>query len=389
MPVAVTDADDLRARFEADRHAIEARFNGNEPTGAIREIGPGLSDPHDGGRTVRIVTLESGLRLVFKPRPVAMEAAFHDLISWCNAELGLPPLRAGGVLDRGSYGWMEWIEAAPCQDQAEVERYFERAGMLLALAWVLDATDLHFGNVIVCGEHPVLVDLETLLHPRWPGEERTVLDTGLVPTWIAGPDGGLYDVSGFGAIDVQRHAGELVPLEQNVVRLRGKVISPAEQARETIGGFRRMTSSLVARRQELLEPDHPLQAFDQLPVRVILRHTLTYRAARAAGSPPTGGLLRARPEPAVLAAIEDAERRALAQGDIPAFRASTGSTAWRISPGDIARDCFVEAPFTGMIDRLMALDLATCQQAEAVIRTALSLWRLRGLVDPAPDRPPA
>ncbi len=378
---------ELHRRFDADRRAIEAGFNHGQPVGAILNVGPGLSDPHDGGKTVRIVTFASGLRLVFKPRPVALEAAFHALISWCNADLGGPHLRAGVVLDRGDHGWMEWIEAAPCHDEAAVNRYFERAGMLIAIAWILDATDLHFGNVIACGEHPVLVDLETLLQPRWPGEERTVLDTGLVPAWIAGPDGKLYDVSGFGAVDAQRYAGELVPLEQNVVRLRGKVISPAQHERAIIEGFRHVASSFVARRQELLAPDHPLHAFNHLPVRVIFRHTLTYRAARAAGLPPVDPLLHAHPEAATLTAIEDAERGALSQGDIPAFRASTGSRMWRV--GDEARDCFVAASFDGLMDRIGALDLATCERAEAVLRTALSLWQLRNLVEPAGHHPPA
>ncbi|NEE32664.1 DUF4135 domain-containing protein, partial [Streptomyces sp. SID7982] len=44
-------------------------------------------------------------------------------------------------------------------------QFYRRQGALLALLHALDGTDLHHENLIACGPHPVLVDVETLFHP--------------------------------------------------------------------------------------------------------------------------------------------------------------------------------------------------------------------------------
>ena len=41
-----------------------------------------------------------------------------------------------------------------------------RQGGYLAILYALEATDFHFENLIAAGEQPVLIDLETLFHPR-------------------------------------------------------------------------------------------------------------------------------------------------------------------------------------------------------------------------------
>src|SRR6185369_4077964 len=68
--------------------------------------------------------------------------------------------------DRGSYGWIEFVLAQSCTSVAEVRRFYQRQGGYLALLYALEATDLHFENLIAAGEHPILVDLETLFHQR-------------------------------------------------------------------------------------------------------------------------------------------------------------------------------------------------------------------------------
>ena len=215
------------------------------------EVRSGLSDPHDGGRTVAVVRFASGLRVVYKPRPVGLEAAFSRLLQWWNGSAGGPELVVPRVVVRRGYGWMQFVDHEACSDRRAAGRYYERAGALIALAGLLDATDLHCGNVIAHGEHPVLVDLETLLQPRWPGEQRSLLDTGLVPSWIRGPDGGSYDVSGFGAIAPQRYGDLIVPLRENVVRIGDEVISPAPFAEQMLAGFRHAATVLCSRRADL------------------------------------------------------------------------------------------------------------------------------------------
>ena len=70
------------------------------------------------------------------------------------------------MLDRSTHGWVEFVEHLPCRDHDEARRYYERAGMLLCLFYVLEGTDCHYENIIASGEYPVLIDTETLMHHR-------------------------------------------------------------------------------------------------------------------------------------------------------------------------------------------------------------------------------
>ncbi len=65
----------------------------------------------------------------------------------------------------GDYGWAEFVAERPCASGAETRQFYRRQGALLALLHALDGTDLHHENLIACGPHPVLVDVETLFHP--------------------------------------------------------------------------------------------------------------------------------------------------------------------------------------------------------------------------------
>jgi len=379
----VTPHEELLHRLALDRRGLAASLGGGRPCGRLLEVRSGLSDPHHGGRTVALVRFASGLRVVYKPRPLGLEAAFHGFVTWWNQQAGHPGLFAPRVLDRGDYGWMEFVAHEGCADREAAGRYWERGGALIALAGLLDATDLHCGNVIAHGEHPVLVDLETLLQPRWPGEERSLLDTGLVPCWIRGPDGGSYDVSGFGAIAAQRYAGAPVPLRENVVRLGGElggaIVSPAAFAQHLLTGFRHAATVLCSGREDLAAADGPLRAFRRQQVRVMLRHSEIYRAALdAPGALGSDSLLRPVREPRLLEAIASAEHEALGGGDIPRFVASTSSPDWTPHPTLTVRGCFTTSSYEALIARARRLEPAMFEEQARLLTTALALWALGG-----------
>jgi lantibiotic modifying enzyme len=329
------------------------------------------------------VRFASGLRVVYKPRSLGLEAAFGELVEWWNEPAGGLELFAPRVVDRGRYGWMAFVAHEACPDGDAAGRHYERAGALIALAGLLDATDLHCGNVIAHGEHPVLADLETLLQPRWPGEERSLLDTGLVPCWIRGPDGGSYDVSGFGAIAAQRFAGAPVPLRENVVRLGGQlggeIVSPAAFAERLLTGFRHAATLLCSRRADLAAADGPLRAFRRQQVRVMLRHSEIYRAAL--DTPDALGpdsLLRPVREPRLLEAIAAAEHEALGGGDIPRFVAATDSADWMPHPTLTVRGCFTTSSYAALMARARRLEPALFEEQARLLTTALALWALGG-----------
>ena len=171
-------------RCTADQPAIAATFANGEPVGEPVAVDIDRSDPHHGLRTVAFVTFASGLRLVYKPRPLALDAAFADFVDDLNATGLLPPLRAPRILARPDHGWAELIELAPPAAAHERHELCRRAGGLAAVLWLLDGTDAHDENVLIAGADSILVDVETILHPRyWLVRMPPSLDAGAAAAW--------------------------------------------------------------------------------------------------------------------------------------------------------------------------------------------------------------
>ena len=152
-------------RWCADWGSIRDAFCPGEDPGPLEDLEGGLGDSHRGGRAVCIARCRSGLRVVYKPRPLAAASHFQELLAWINERGASPPFRPRRIVDRGDYGWEGFVAPRGCSSRGEVDRFYRRQGGYLALLYALAATDFHYENVIAAGEHPVLVDLETLFHP--------------------------------------------------------------------------------------------------------------------------------------------------------------------------------------------------------------------------------
>ncbi len=215
-----TREQELLTRLCSDWEEISHTFSPERNPGQLVEIYEGAGDTHRGGHSVTILTWNSGFRLVYKPRSMAIDSHFQELLIWLNERGQQPPLRTFAVLNKRSYGWAEFLYAATCASPAEVKRFYQRQGSYLALLYVLEAVDFHAENVIAMGEHPMLIDLESLFHPRIniPAREkselpafemigRSVQRIGLLPQriWGAGDSEGI-DVSGLGG-----QPGQLTP----------------------------------------------------------------------------------------------------------------------------------------------------------------------------------
>ncbi|HEY9420529.1 MAG TPA: type 2 lanthipeptide synthetase LanM, partial [Thermoanaerobaculia bacterium] len=205
---------EMMERFQADREEIVRLFASGEDPGALTGVRIGLSDRHAGGRSVAILDFASGLRVVYKPKPLAIDLRFQGLVEWLNERGADPPLRSLAILDRGAYGWMEHVSARPCETPDEVRRFHERQGAWVGLFYALEATDFHHENLIAAGEDPVPIDLETLFQPTLPEQTvsgpgsapmaNTVLRSGLLPQrfWADTIHRGL-DLTGMGAMRTQ------------------------------------------------------------------------------------------------------------------------------------------------------------------------------------------
>jgi lantibiotic modifying enzyme len=158
-----THVSEVLERLADDRVALSRSFFDAEPLGRIVNLRCGLSDSHNDGRTVTLVQFEQG-SVIYKPRSGQGEWEWHSLLRWMNDHSFTPKLKAGRVLRRSGYCWMEHISTASCRGPTGTRRFYERLGGIIAAAYLFRAVDCHRENLVVAGEYPVLVDVDTLWH---------------------------------------------------------------------------------------------------------------------------------------------------------------------------------------------------------------------------------
>ena len=158
-------------RLDADLAAIRRDILHSGNTGRVAGFEGNLSDPHNEGRSVRIVSFEDGPRVVYKPKDLRLDAAWHAVVERLNGAQAPIELKAVRAIAQDGYGWTEFIDHAACVDEEGFARFFQRAGGWLALFHCFAATDMHQENMIACGDHPVPIDLEMILQAG--AEERS------------------------------------------------------------------------------------------------------------------------------------------------------------------------------------------------------------------------
>jgi type 2 lantibiotic biosynthesis protein LanM len=201
------------ARLDADLVMIRQDILHSNTHSKISKIEGEISDPHNRGHTVQIVTFEDGGRVVYKPKDLRLDAAWHTLIERLNLADAPVTLRAAKSVARDGYGWTEFIAHLGCVDQKGIERFFRRAGAWLALFHCFAATDMHQENIIASGEYPVPIDLEMILqatseegrsHDAEGGALEVATDTvansvlmvGLLPAFGRSPDNEVFSIGG-------------------------------------------------------------------------------------------------------------------------------------------------------------------------------------------------
>ncbi len=403
-------------RLQTDTAEIEDSLHLQEiPLGKVTAICGSLSDFHNRGRSVLILTFASGKKLLYKPKNLGLEIIYNQLLDWCNQHDSPLPFKVVKLLDCQGYGWvLDYIEQLPCENEAEAQRFYQRAGMLLCLLYLLGGNDCHYENLIANGEHPVLIDAETLLHPQaQPIEgsvqareemseieqqfQDSVLRTGLLPRWDFSPDGRVaYDISAMGSVNPQQAPWQMprwkrvntdemhlayekvtLSVKANVPMLQGVALSPNDYLAELVGGFKQMYHFLSDRRQLLLTDHHFLTALQAQQVRFIFRATKVYEVLKEKTLTPKflrNGVersieldilcqtcLTSQNKPKAWSILRS-EIQAMEQLDIPYFGASCSSDALTVGLEEPIEKYFIQPSYNQFLTRLQNLnqtDLAT------------------------------
>jgi type 2 lantibiotic biosynthesis protein LanM len=316
---------------------------------------------------------------------------------------------------------VEFVEHSAPANGAERIRFYHRSGMLLCLFYVLGSTDVHSENLIAAGEHPVLVDTETLITPSLDqdegGEEKawaeskamrqmntSVLHVGMLPWWRSSGPGMAQDLSALGGVGGEEVVAaewqgmETDNLERRVVTGRlprkgnvpfapGQEANPALHVEEITAGFREMYKFLLSHRDALLESNSPFDELARAPMRLVFRDTSTYfsilknsmdasllrdGAERSIHLELLSRVLLVSDSNARFVPFLKAEKQSLTDLDIPFFTIHPQSRAMDPGHGQTIENCFLQAGYESVRERLRELGDENLEQQVSIIRG--SFW---------------
>jgi type 2 lantibiotic biosynthesis protein LanM len=414
----VSRSTELLQRLADDwEELIRAGLLPSEP-GIVSAIDMGAGDTHRDGASVALLRFTSEATIVYKPRSLVVDEHFQQLLTWLNDRLPETWFRTIRVLNRGDYGWVELVRAGPCASAEEVARFYRRQGGFLALLYALGATDIHFENLIAAGEHPVLIDLESLFHPHAKSVTsgppdlalvtdvmlHSVLRIGLLPrqSWSDGDYEGA-DLSGLGGAAGQLSPDRVLGWEElgtdemrarrarmpmlgsnNRPALNENEIDPLDHLDTLVEGFSAIYRLLVEHRAELLADDGPLTRFGHDAVRAILRPTRFYGLLLIESVHPDmarDGLEWEQfldriwvgvDEAPVLAGVIPSERRDLLNDDIPVFTTTPMSRDVWDSVGKRVPDYFPQSGWESVRQVLGGMSEADLRDQIWMIRASMA-----------------
>lgn len=311
----VTELDRVATSIRTDLEGgslVRAGLLSDEHGGVARIRGLG-SDLHNGGRVVCRVHLTSGESVVYKPRPLGVEQVALRVFEQISLASGVDVSRCvPRSVDRGDYGWQEFVTPSPLADRKEAGCYFTKLGVLAAVLGIVGSVDMHHENLIACRDTPVLVDLETFLHPERPVAEvnianglvatlsRSVVNTMLMPQRVpVGPysvlmagigvpsvqvserDDFVLVNAGTDAIDIARRRFRVQHMDNIPYDVDDVRYSASECADEFMDGFEKGYDACVARESQLLSI-----LSEPVPLRHILRGTAIYFRVFSAATHP-------------------------------------------------------------------------------------------------------
>lgn len=299
---------ELVTRVHSDIADIRTVMLQSTPNVKVHSIGGDLSDPHNFGHSVQILTFENQTKLVYKPKDLRLDVAWYDLIERFNASLPPVSLKPVKTLARSGYGWSEFIEHTSCESDQDIALFYRRSGAWLAVFHLFVSSDMHYENILAHGAHPVPIDLEMILQASIPepvqatpetaaiieanrGVMNSVLMVGMLPSYVRSQKDKIYDAGGLNAvrnsvaIGIWKHVNTdamrwmQVPNDEtetpNIPHINGQYAQLGDYLPAFIEGFEQYSHFLLKQR-DAVGLEHLLGPFDKLPVRQILRNTRFY-----------------------------------------------------------------------------------------------------------------
>lgn len=295
-------------RLDADLETVRSVFFAAGAGSRVDAVEGDFSDPHNEGRSVKIVTFEDGTRVVYKPKDLRLDAAWYALVERLNGAAPPLDLKAARAIACDGYGWSEFVAHDACTDEDGFARFFRRAGAWLALLHCFAANDMHQENMIACGEQPVPIDLETILQasaqahttPDAADEAyaaatdivaNSVMTVGLLPAYGRGIDDNVFAVGGMTAdwnskikltwSDINSDGMRPAKTKEtgggtpNLPHVGGRYAKFADHVDDFVAGFAAY-ANFLSRRSRSEAQGGLFDGFAGLPVRKVIRPTRFY-----------------------------------------------------------------------------------------------------------------
>ncbi len=293
-------------RIEENKKQIEEQFSITVGRASIKEIELGNGDTHQGGKSVVLVSLKNGQKFLYKPHQLMIDQKFENLMDWMSKKnKDMLDFKLPKTISGQDYGFSQYISHRDCKEQKEIENFYERIGELLAVLYSLNSSDFHYENIIACGEYPVLIDLETVIHPlivQPDDKERnsafakaekqysnSVATIGMLPTYMKGN----MEIGGLGAVKEQNSTFKtdfvveplkdtihierkhfIIKPEQNNPKYKGAYIDSCKYINEIEYGFRKVYRWIEKNKDEYIQ--YIIEQFSGCTGRIIIRPTLYY-----------------------------------------------------------------------------------------------------------------
>ncbi|MDE7202687.1 MAG: type 2 lantipeptide synthetase LanM family protein, partial [Lachnospiraceae bacterium] len=167
---------EILENYQKDESAIHSEFGYN--TSEFLQLTVGGSDSHMHGKSVAVITYADGCKLVYKPHSLEAEYRYQDFLQWLGEKANIQ-MKTYRILDRGEYGWEEFVEHIPCISEDELKEYYKRLGLIICVNYMLNVHDVHNENIIASGAFPIVIDAETLLKNSEPFNHHRIAEVTL------------------------------------------------------------------------------------------------------------------------------------------------------------------------------------------------------------------
>ncbi len=407
--------EEMIRALERDHAEIATGLSGTSTPLTIKAIHGDAGDKHLDGRSVMLLTFADDARVVFKPKQLAITDVFRDLVDRINAAGFTPPLRVHDAMVCEGHTWEEYIPHRPCEDEAQVARFYRRMGGWIRLLQIVEGRDFWLDNLIADGEYPIFIDLETIMQPRRSAMpmsdaaervqdrlEASPLVTNIVAMpvpigpGIAGEDLACFVtpkdfLSPFAATSIPgaKSSGEsrdgyrTWTHPEHAPVLDGEPVDAERWYPEIEAGYRDMAATIDALAGEFLQPCGLVDRLSTHPVRTIFRDTWTcIRIIHRSTAPPLLGhyqrrrqfLERMGRESAVDAEVTGpviaAEVRAMLALDVPFFSAYGNEDAIHPPSGKPVAGFFDGTARDRLVTNLRVSSRERLEEDIALLRTA-------------------